>query len=182
MARRRSFSWLKVAAGGLALWLPAAAPADAGGGSLEWGVKAAYLFKFFAFVEWPPGSLGPPGAPAPLCVVGEDPFGGAIDEQGAGQKVGDHPIEVRRIRTLTRGSGCRVVYIRKPAGQSVAQALAMAAGEPVLTVTDGAGGEGVIQFQRVGDKIRFSADLRAAGANGLTLSSRLLAVAVSVRR
>jgi hypothetical protein len=64
----------------------------------------------------------------------------------------------------------------------VAQALAVVAGEPVLTVTDGAGGQGIIQFRIIGGKIRFDVDQRAAGANGLTLSSRLLSVAVAVRR
>lgn len=180
MVRRRFPPWLKAAASlplaGLLLGSPASA-----GGDLEWGLKATYLYKFFAFVDWPPGALGPAGAPAALCVVGEDPFGPLIDEQGQGQRIGEHPIEVRRMRTAVRGSGCRVLYFRKAAGQSAAQAMAAVAGEPVLTVTDGAGVQGVIQFRRVGDKIRFDVDQRAAAANGLTLSSRLLSVAVKVR-
>lgn len=180
MTDRRLFSWLKAAAGLPLAALLLARPAVAGD-DLEWGLKATYLYKFFAFVDWPPGALGPAGTPAPLCVVGEDPFGGLIDEQGAGQQIGDHPIEVRRLRTVGRGSGCRVLYFRTAAGQSAAQAMAAVAGEPVLTVTDGAGAQGVIQFRRVGDKIRFDVDQRAAAANGLTLSSRLLSVAVRVR-
>lgn len=180
MARRNFLSWLKAAASLPLAALLLGSPASAGG-DLEWGLKATYLYKFFAFVDWPPGALGPAGTSAPLCVVGEDPFGATIDEQGVGQQIGDHPIQVRRLRTVGKDSGCRVLYFRKAAGQSAAQAMAAVAGEPVLTVTDGAGVQGVIQFRRIGDRIRFDVDQRAAAANRLTLSSRLLSVAVKVR-
>jgi hypothetical protein len=149
--------------------------------ALEYAVKATYLYKFFAFVEWPSGALGAPGEPVALCILGPDPFGPVIDQAGADQQVGDHPIEVRRLRQATRASGCRVLYVRPGGEQSVARALAAVAGEPVLTVTDGVGG-GAIQFVVQGGKVRFNVDQPAAGANGLVLSSKLLSAAARVRR
>jgi hypothetical protein len=183
MAIRGVTSWRRRTAGlalaAQTLCASAFSAGPVGAAPLEYAVKATFLYKFFAFVDWPPGALGAAGEPVALCVVGEDPFGGVIDEAGAGQRVGDHPIEVRRMRQASRGSGCRVLYIREGAGQSVAQALAAVAGEPVLTVTDG-GGEGAVQFMLKDGRVRFSIDQGAA--NGLTLSSKLLAVAVAVRR
>ncbi|MDQ0465519.1 hypothetical protein QO010_003308 [Caulobacter ginsengisoli] len=176
MAFRRVPSWRRRTAGLALAVLALCAPVfSAGAAPLEWAVKATYLYKFVAFVDWPPGALGAPGEPVALCIVGPDPFGRQIDEAGAGQQIGDHPIEVRRLRQATRGSGCRVLYVR---GGSNRAALAAVAGEPVLTVTDGGGG-GVVRFLLTRDgKVRFSIDQAAAAANGLTLSSKLLAVAV----
>ena len=180
MAIRGVSNWRrgKVGRGAVGLALTAlafCAPVfSAGAAPLEWAVKATYLYKFVAFVDWPPGALGAPGEPVALCIVGQDPFGKLIDQAGAGQRIGDHPIEVRRLRQPTRGSGCRVLYVR---GGSSQAALAAVAGEPVLTVTDGGRG-GVVQFLMQDGKVRFSIDQAAGEANGLTLSSKLLAVAV----
>lgn len=165
-------------AAALAVMTPASSQAAP---ALEFAVKATFLYKFFAFVDWPAGALGASGEPVALCIVGDDPFGSIIEQAGADQRVGDHPIEVRRLRQAVRGSGCRVIYIRAGADQSVSQALEAVTGEPVLTVTDGAGG-GAIRFVVQGGKVRFSVDQPVAAGNGLALSSKLLSVAVKVRR
>ena len=169
----------------LALAITPSTDARAQDRSLEYAVKAAFLYKFFAFVDWPPGALGPPGQPVNLCVVGDDPFGGTLDQAGAGRVFDSHPVRVRRYRTASSELECHVLYTRGSSAQSAAEIARMMANEPVLTVTDSDnpdGMAGILQFSLENGRVRFRVDLRAASDSGLTLNSKLLAIALSVRR
>ncbi len=160
----------------------AGAPAPAAD-SLEYPIKAAYLYKFGPFVEWPPTAFDTPTAPVVVCVVGDDPFGAVLDRAVEGQHVGARPIVARRVEKLERGSGCHIAYLGGSAVQTVAQALAEAGG-PVLTVTDGGrpgSGRGVIHFVVKDNRVRFHIDDAAAAKAGLNISSKLLSLALSVR-
>lgn len=150
--------------------------------SLEYQVKAAYLYKLVSFVDWPSGSLPPPGAPITLCVAGDDPFGSVLDEAVRNQQVNGRPLAVRRLATVSQSSGCQVLYIAGSRRQSVASALQAARGSPSLTVTDGAKTPGsIIQFVVHDGRVRFTIDVSAAAQNGLTISSKLLSLALSVK-
>src|SRR3546814_2164552 len=84
----------------LALLFAAAGPAMAAGtqaGSLEISVKAAFLPKFAAYVNWPPSVMGAPDDPLQLCVIGRDPFGPRLDEAASRQHIDQHPILVRHL-------------------------------------------------------------------------------------
>lgn len=175
---------------GLALTLALTALASAGqawaGGApsaSEYTVKAAYLSKFGAFVDWPPNAFASPNAPIVICVVGEDPFGPVLDQTVGGQKIGPRGLEVRRMERVERGSGCQILYLGLSRRQSTAEALKTVQGAPVLTVTDGrrSGPPGIIDFTVTGNHVRFSVDPDAAAQCGLTISSKLLSVAVAVR-
>lgn len=152
--------------------------------SLEYAVKANYLYKFAPFVEWPPRLFAQPSTPLSICVAGEDPFGGALDEAVRGQTFNGRPIVVRRMTAVEPGSPCNVLFVNRPTGQSPAAALKAVAGEPVLTVTDGGrnGEAGIIQFVMEDGHVRFDIDEAAARASGLSISSKLLSLAVSHRR
>ena len=76
-------------------WCAGAWPAPP---AAEYQVKAAYLFNFGQFVEWPPQAYDSPSAPFVIGVVGEDPFGKTLDEVVAGESLGGHPLVVRRFR------------------------------------------------------------------------------------
>ncbi|HEU5051094.1 MAG TPA: YfiR family protein, partial [Gemmatimonadales bacterium] len=67
----------------------AAAQSAVPAGSLEYQVKAAYLLNFARYVSWPEGAFASPTAPLPICVLGADPFGNALDEVVAGQGARD---------------------------------------------------------------------------------------------
>lgn len=152
--------------------------------SLEYPVKAAYLYKFGPFVEWPPTAVGGPVEPVNLCVVGHDPFGRLLDQTVDGKTVGARPIAVRRLQRLDRGSGCHIAYVSGSSSQSVAAALAAADGAGVLTVTDASrpgAARGMIHFVVRDDRVRFHIDDRAAARSGITISSKLLSLALSVR-
>ena len=159
---------------------PAAAPAPA-----DQSVKAAYLTKFAPFVVWPPGVFGGPTAPLVLCVQGDDPFGPALDRLAEGQRVGDRPLVVRRVARIDADSGCQIAYLAGSLAQSPDSALKAVEGRPVLTVTDAdsAGGvRGIVHLVLTNGRIRFAIDSGKAAQCGLTISSKLLALASEVKR
>jgi hypothetical protein len=185
-ARRGPSQWKRAAvpaALAFALVQAAAPGARAQGGASEYSVKAAYLYKFAPFVEWPPTSLAA-GAPLQVCIVGPDPFGGALDTAALGQVIGDHKVEIRRMARVEGRPACHVMYVRKSAGQSVADALTAVRGAPVLTVTDAADGDGahgILHLVVAANRVRFEVDPGAAAENGLSISSKLLDLALTVR-
>ncbi|WP_374468747.1 YfiR family protein [Phenylobacterium sp.] len=173
MVSARRALHLTAAALGAAGGLLSAAAASAQ--PLEYAVKAAFLTKFAAFVTWPPGASG---GPVRVCVVGEDPFGAALESAAPGQ------VSVRRMPVVDRSSGCQVLYASGSARQTVPQALAAVRGAPVLTVTDAArgGARGMIHFVIFQDRVRFHVDATQASQSGLAISSKLMALGLSVKR
>ena len=159
-------------------------PAAAQDRSLEYAVKATYLYKFAPFVEWPPRAFASASAPFGICLLGQDPFGALLDRAVAGQTVAGRPIVVRRLRSLREDAGCQVLYLGRSRGEPLGEVLRAVAGSPILTVTDSAEGVegGIVQFEVRDGRVRFALDAAAADANGLSLSSKLLGLAVRVRR
>ena len=152
--------------------------------TLEYAVKANFLYKFGDYVGWPPEVLGPPDTPAVICVVGADPFGRLLDDAVSGERIGEHPIAVRRLDAVTPESGCHILYVRDAQGQRTAEALKAVAGKPVLTITDvpdGQGSVGIINFVLRQNRVRFEIDEQTAVMSRLDISSKLLGLAVSVR-
>jgi hypothetical protein len=154
--------------------------------SLELAVKATYLYKLAPFVSWPAQAWAAPNAPLMICVQGADPFGPLLDQAVGGQAVAGHPVEVRRLARLDASSGCQIAFVAGGPGQSQAQALSAVSGAPVLTVTDdegrGAEAKGIVHLLIDGGKVRFSIDAAQADHNGVAISSKLLALAVAVKR
>ncbi len=148
--------------------------------SLELDVKATYLYKLAPFVDWPPGAFAAPTSPFVLCVAGKDPFGSVLDRAVAGQRVGGRRIEVRRLAGVDRAAGCQILYLSGPA-RTVRQGLDAVQGAPVLTVTDGRGPAGIVDFALNGGRVLFRIDDQAASDNGLRISSKLLRLALSVK-
>ena len=148
----------------------------------EYRVKAAFLSKFGDFVDWPEAGFADATAPAVLCVVGHDPFGPTLDHVAQGQRLHGRMIVVRRIKAIEPTSGCHLAYLGGGA-QDQALALRTLADAPVLTITDQAPDEarGVIDFTLRDNRVRFQIDDAAAARHGLTISSKLLALAISVR-
>jgi hypothetical protein len=145
-------------------------------------VKAAYLLKFGAFVDWPAGRIAE-DAPLILCMVGRDPVSIVIGRQATGVRAGTHPITLRRLQKLEADSGCHIAYIAGSAEQPVADGLKAVAAKPVLTVTDADHSEarGMIHFAMQQSRVKFHIDQGAATRSALTLSSKLLALALSVK-
>jgi hypothetical protein len=145
------------------------------GPSLEYRVKANFLVRFAAFVTWPPSAFASGTAPMTICVAGPDPFGPALDQAAAGQSAQSRSIVVRRLRSATEAAGCHILYAAAGSGPEF---RAPSAGR--LLVTE-AGDAGMIVFHLRDGRVRFAVDLTSARRSGLTLSSRLLDLALTVR-
>lgn len=158
------------------------APAQAQGASMEYAVKAAYLYKFAPFVEWPPVAFASAASPFQLCILGQDPFGASLDQAVSGQRVGGHPVAVRRLDRVDVGSGCHLLYLGASRKQTADEALRAVRGSPILTVADGGRDAGaIIRFVVKDNRVRFEIDTVAAAANHVTISSKLLSLATSFR-
>jgi hypothetical protein len=154
-----------------------AAHAPAASAPTEQEVKAAFLYNFAKFVEWPPNTRSAPG-PFVIAVLGPDPFGPTLDQVLAGKAVAGRPVEVRRCAEAAEARGAHIVYVApREGGPAVLRAVS---GEGVLTVGDGeafARAGGIIGFRLQDRKVRFDINARQAERAGLKLSSQLLKLA-----
>lgn len=166
----------------LACALPCATAAQ--GASLEYPVKAAFLYKFGSFVDWPPSAFSGPAEPVVVCIQGRDPFGAQLDQLAGGARIGGRPISVRRLPRVGPDSGCHILYLGGSTTQPAPDGLRAVARAPVLTVTDEAQGgpRGVVHFVVRQNRVRFEIDEGAAARGGLQVSSKLLNLAVAVRQ
>lgn len=163
----------------IALFINKPAVADE---SLEYGVKAAFLSKFGSYVEWPATAFSSPTSPLNLCLAGNvDQFGPTLEKVIGGENINGRGVVVRRIKTVERNAGCHILYIGTSESQRSAQIVETVRGNNVLTVSDG-GSNGIIDFVITNNRVRFNIDDEAAAQNGLVISSRLLSLALNVKR
>lgn len=152
--------------------------------SLEYAVKATYLYKFAPFVNWPPDTFTSPDAPFGICVVGQDPFQGFLENAVAGRKLGSHPFVVHKLDRATHATECQIVFIDTTRPAEVGEALRRFDGAPVLTVTDSNAPDGagsIVQFVMDNGHVRFEVDNAAAARHHLVISSKLLSLALAVK-
>jgi hypothetical protein len=156
--------------------------------SLEYPVKAAFLFNFTKFIEWPPDAFAQSDAPLDICIMGVDPFGRALDETVAGEIVKGRKVIVQRIERAPAPESCQVVFIGAQefiGHDKGAHSILAEFGRGVLTVGEGntfLGEGGMIAFVIENRRVRFEINQAAASSAGLRLSSQLLKVAKSVER
>lgn len=180
----------------LALALAAAAPArapraqaagpGAASSATEFQIEAAYLVDFARFTRWPAPSAGP----MTVCVIGDDPFGGALEEALRGQKIRGRALVARRLAAdgssgATGLRACSIAFIAASERSRLASLLARLDRVGALTVSNLPGfaaSGGMIEFLRRGDHIRFAVNLAAARAAGLDFNSEMLKVALAVLR
>lgn len=152
------------------------------GVTLEYAVKATYLYKLAPFVDWPPQEFASPSAPFHICVVGQNPFGEYLTSAVAGRRYGTHPFQVRTLDVLRADEDCQIAFIGHRQPERVREALDAVSGRPVLTVTDAAAMDhAIVQFVIDRGRVRFQIDTGAAARNHITISSKLLNLAMAVR-
>ena len=162
----------------LALLLPAAGAAQV----LEHEVKAAYLFRFLSFIEWPPASFATPQAPIAVGVLGADDVLYELQDLVLGRTVQGRGVTVQRVRP---GEGVAGLHVLFAGGRSVEQLARLGPVHGLLVVSDAPYGletGAVVNFVRAEGRVRFEVDLGAAARRGIRISSRMLAVASSVRQ
>jgi hypothetical protein len=146
----------------------------------EYQVKAAFLFNFAKFVEWPADALPAPDTPLQICVLGQDPFGGDFEQVIEDKAVNGHRLEVAHPDGVPQARACQILFIASSEKQKVRDILRGLAGASVLTIGDTPGFAqkgGVINFVLDESRVRFEINLKAAERAHLKLSARLLTVA-----
>jgi hypothetical protein len=140
--------------------------------SQEYQIKAAYLYNFLKYVDWPE----PIKRTFMICVAGQNPFGSVLDGLTSNERVRGNPVKTKII--LGFEPGCDVIFT--PRTSNIPAYLQGAAGMPILTV-----GEtprfieqgGIVNFFLENGRVRFEINRNAAERAGLRFSSRLLQLA-----
>ena len=152
-----------------------------GAPSGEYQVKAVFLFNLAQFVEWPPKAFADPGAPLVVGVLGEDPFGSYLDETLRGERAHNRPLLLQHYRRVSEVRVCHVLFISRSETDRLDQIFAAVRGRSVLTVGDAdefISRGGMIGLVTEKNKIRIRINAEAVRAAGLTISSKLLRLAL----
>jgi hypothetical protein len=192
MTWRRNFhTWLAAARfvavmGCALLWvgtgLAASTPEDVAR-ALERRIKAALLYRFINYVEWPDSAFATPGAPFTIAITGAEAVAAELSEFAVGRTVLNRPLAVRRLRGVESVRDVHIVFVGRDEAAQLG-AILRAAPQNALVVTewDNALQQGsVINFVIVDAQVRFEISLETAQRRNIRLSSRLLSVAHSVR-
>jgi len=146
----------------------------------EYQVKAVFLFNFAQFVDWPAEAFPDSNTPLVIGVLGDDPFGGVLDQTVGDEHLGRRPFQVRRYHSVDEIKTCHILFVSRPEGDRPQSILAGLKNRPILTVSDADGFAergGMIRFVTDRSRIRLKINLEAAQAAHLTISSKLLRVA-----
>ena len=169
----------RVLASVLAFGIPLTAASDST--YREYQVKAAFLYNLSKFIEWPGDARRE--EPISFCILGDDPFGTALDRTVADKRVGGRPVRIRRSGRLDDLTGCEVLFVSASERPRLDRLLAKLAGSPVLTTADFEGFAergGMIGFVVRDGRLGLVVNVDAAERAGLRVSSRLLKVAAVV--
>jgi hypothetical protein len=146
----------------------------------EYQVKAAFLFNFTRFVEWPADAFPAADSPFILGVVGSNPFGTYLEEIIKGERINGHPLVLRYFKTTADITACHILYVSLDNKEEIKKALTQTDVLKALTVSDlsnFAKQGGMIRFITEDNKTRIRINLTAAKDAGLTISSKLLKLA-----
>lgn len=179
LKRWRALLWCALLAMSQPVALPAATPT-----ATESQLKAVFVFNFSHFVEWPPGAFDAPTAPFVIGVLGGEALAAQLEMAVRGERVAQHPLQVRRVGSAGDIGDCHILYIDKSQGAQLDGILRALNGRGTLTVSDvdDASRHGVmIQLATENSRIRLLINVDSARMAGLTISSNLLRPAEIVR-
>lgn len=163
------------------LWLAGGwAAAESSAGLGEYQVKAAFLYNFTKFTEWPASAFTSSNAPLVIGIVGEDPFGPMLDDFVSGESVRGRPLTVKRLTAGEEMRNCHVLFISRSEKERLPALLSRLKGSPVLIVGDFNGFAqqgGMVNLLLVNKTVKMEINQTPAGEAGLQLSSKLLKLA-----
>jgi len=146
----------------------------------EYQLKAAFLFNFAKFVEWPTNTFAAETSPMVIGVVGKNPFGEDLENTIRNKTINKHPVAVRMTDSLADAKTCHILFICTSEKDRLTDIFESLRGVSVLTVGETEGftkSGGMINFVWAGNKIRFQINAEAAKSAGLKISSKLLSLA-----
>ena len=185
--RARPWSWRTAA--GIALFaalLPAGIPTFAHGeppAAAEYAVKAAFLYNFAKFVEWPGDAFSGTASPIVICVLGEDPFGDSLRSL-KGKSVNGRPLVIRYAATIEELDRCHLLFVSSSEKANLTKILQATKYLSLLTVGDTNGfarDGGIINMVKEESRIGIEVNLEAAQRSRLKISSKLLALSKIVK-
>jgi hypothetical protein len=151
----------------------------------EYQVKARFLCNFARYVEWPAESFKAADDPIVICIVGNDPFGGALDQAVNGNQVEGRRFLVRAVSGIPPDPHCHILFIPSSERKLFRSMAASLENSAMLTVGEIQGfpnDGGVINFRLEDGRVHFEINLDAAGRKHLRISSRLLSLAQAVKK
>jgi hypothetical protein len=151
----------------------------------EYQLKAAFLFNFAKFVEWPTTAFNGADAPFGICVLGENPFGFALEETVRGGEVAGKRFAIRKISDARQAAGCHILFMGASEQRRSRAVLEELKGFSILTVgetDDFLSNGGVIQFKLKNSQLRFEIDADAAAREKLKISSKLMSLGDSRKK
>jgi hypothetical protein len=155
----------------------------------EYQLKAAFLFNFAKFIDWPPEALANDSSPFIIGILGDNPFGNDLAQTVAGKRINDHPIKVQTFHSIAEVSPCQMLFISTTERNQFPEILQTLHSNAVLTVSETAGfieAGGMVNFVSQvtpqGTKFRFQINQEAAKVAHLKISSKLLNLAVAAPR
>jgi hypothetical protein len=151
----------------------------------EYQVKAAFLYNFAKFVEWPLGTFANSTDPIVICIVGQDPFGSTLDDMVQGKKIGGRFFAVRRLPDTLQAGKCQILFIGAGGWKRTQALLDAVKGAAILTVgetDDFTALGGVVGFKLDGPRVRLQIAPEAGERSRLRISSKLLSLAEIVKR
>jgi hypothetical protein len=159
---------------------------DSGEGSnREYVIKAAYLYQFGRYVQWPANTFSDENAPLVIGVLGPDPFGSILEKIAQTKRIENRPIVLRRFATMAEYKPCHILFIASGVGDEERKAaIQKARKNPILLVGESprfAEEGGTINFYLEENKIRFEINTEVAKQDQLKISSKLLSLARIVR-
>jgi hypothetical protein len=153
--------------------------------ALERRVKAAYMFKFASYVEWPEGTFAQPAAPVTFVVFGDDELAAELSQITADRAVDGRPVRIRKTRDPGAIADAHMLFVGRAEIARLPQLVRQTRARPIVILTDAPGtlNQGsIINFMLIEQRVKFEISLEEAERRGLKLSSRLLAVAKNVRK
>lgn len=149
----------------------------------EHSIKAAYLYNFASYADWPPSALGSRDSPFAVGVLGDEQVAAELASMTRDREVHGRPIEVRKLQDSEHLAGLHMLFIARDSAAALARLRDAAREHSVLLVTERDGSleaGSVINFRLVDQRVLFEVSLVAAGESGLSISSRMLAFAERV--
>jgi hypothetical protein len=147
----------------------------------EYAIKAAFLYQFLNYIEWPIDSFAADASPFVIGVLGTNPFGTVLDQVAKDKKVDGRSIQIRSVSSARDVADCHILFVPNSVPKPLQNEILQAARDsPVLTVgesDDFVDRGGAARFFLEGNKVRFAFNTSVTARNKLAVSSKLLALA-----
>jgi hypothetical protein len=146
----------------------------------EYQVKAAFIYNFVQFTQWPDSAFSASDSPLVVAVFGSNPFGDSLQKAMDGKKLGNHPIVVKQFDSTDSIPSCHVLFVAASEEGRLNDVFRSAADHPILTIgeaTTFCDKGGAMRFLIDDGKIRFEVNLDAVKRAGLHISAKLLNLA-----